>query len=158
MARGGDGAEPVDFAEWIGPHLIAARRLAARLAPRDAEDVLQESLTRAWRRRGTYDASRGSVAGWLCGIVLDQCRQRWRQERAPALMPVPAENDTALQLDLELAIRRLAPRQRQVIELHYFAGLPVADVAAALGISDGTVKSTLADARARLRTLLEVAV
>ncbi|HEV2890851.1 MAG TPA: RNA polymerase sigma factor [Frankiaceae bacterium] len=157
MRGHGDGPAP-DFASWVGPHLLPARRLAARLAPYDAEDVLQDALTRAWRRRETFDPARGTVSAWLCGIVADQCRQRRRRERPDVETLPPAMRDDAAAVDVELAIRKLAPRQRQVVELHYFAGLPVADVAAALGISEGTVKSTLADARARLRDLLEVAV
>lgn len=154
----GDGPAE-DFGSWVGPHLLPARRLAARLAPYDAEDVLQDALTRAWRRRDTYDAARGPVSAWLCGIVADQCRQRRRRrEPEPVEMLPPAMRDDAAGVDVELAIRRLAPRQRQVIELHYFAGLTVAEVASALRISDGTVKSTLSDARARLREMLEVTV
>jgi len=158
MRGHGDRPDP-DFASWVGPHLLAARRLAARLAPYEADDVLQDALTRAWRRRETYDPERGTVRAWLCGIVADQCRQRRRRER-PAVVDSlpPALRDDAAAIDVELALRKLAPRQRQVVELHYFAGLPVAEVAAALGISGGTVKSTLADARARLRDLLEVTV
>lgn len=154
----GHEAEP-DFATWVGPHLLAARRLAARLAPGDADDVLQDALTRAWRRRSTYDPDRGTVRAWLCGIVADQCRQRRRRDRDDALATLPpAVRDDAAAIDVELAIRRLSPRQRQVVELYYFVGLPVAEVASALGIGEGTVKSTLADARERLRDLLEVAV
>lgn len=153
-------AEP-DFAAWVGPHLIVARRLAARLAPHDADDVLQDALMRAWRRRATYDPQRGTVRAWLCGIVADQCRQRRRRERdvggLAATMPA-ALRDQSGAVEIELAIRRLSPRQRQVVELYYFVGLSVTEVASALRIGEGTVKSTLADSRDRLRSLLEVAV
>lgn len=52
-------------------------------------------------------------------------------------------------------IAELSRRQREVIGLYYFVDLPVAEVASVLGISTGTVKSTLAAARVRLRDLLE---
>jgi RNA polymerase sigma-70 factor (ECF subfamily) len=51
----------------------------------------------------------------------------------------------------------LTARQRQAVDCLYFAGLTVAETAAVMGCAEGTVKSTLSDARARLRTLLEVA-
>ena len=151
-----EGVRP-DFDTWVRPHLLAPRRLAARLAPHDADDLLQDALVRAWQRWETYDERRGTVQAWLCAIVLDQSRQRRRRARPdpPAVLP-PDMRDDAQAVDVELAIARLARRQRQVVELYYFAGLPVADVAVALGVGEGTVKSTLADARARLRHLLEV--
>jgi RNA polymerase sigma-70 factor (ECF subfamily) len=128
-----------------------------RLAPADAEDLLQEALLRAWQRWHTYDATRGTVAAWLCAIVLDQSRQRSRRVQPDPVIVLPPEmRDDAQAVDLEMALRRLAPRQRQVVELYYFVGLPVGDVAVVLGIGPGTVKSTLSDARTRLRQLLEV--
>jgi RNA polymerase sigma-70 factor (ECF subfamily) len=60
-------------------------------------------------------------------------------------------------LDLRFAVSQLATRQRLAVELRYYLGLPVAEVAEVMGISEGTAKSTLADARARLRERLEEA-
>ena len=59
-------------------------------------------------------------------------------------------------MDVERALGRLTRRQRMAVECVYFVGLTVAETAAVMGCSDGTVKSTLSDARARLRSLLEV--
>jgi len=55
---------------------------------------------------------------------------------------------------MERAVCRLPSRQRLAVELHYYLDLPIADVAQVMRCADGTVKSTLSDARARLRTLL----
>ena len=45
-----------DFQAWVSPHLVAMSRLASRLtSAADADDVVQESLVRAWRKRSTYD-------------------------------------------------------------------------------------------------------
>jgi RNA polymerase sigma-70 factor (ECF subfamily) len=63
--------------------------------------------------------------------------------------------DVTPDIDLERAVGRLAPRQRLVVDLHYYVGLDVAETAIVMGCSEGTVKSTLSDARARLRTMLE---
>jgi RNA polymerase sigma-70 factor (ECF subfamily) len=56
--------------------------------------------------------------------------------------------------DLERAVGRLAERQQLAVHLHYFVGLTVDEAAAVMSCSPGTVKSTLFDARSRLRTLL----
>jgi RNA polymerase sigma-70 factor (ECF subfamily) len=57
-------------------------------------------------------------------------------------------------LDLDAAIRQLSARQALAITCYYAVGLSVVETAAVMRCSEGTVKSTLADARARLRTLL----
>jgi RNA polymerase sigma factor (sigma-70 family) len=146
-----------DFGDWVAPHAAAMRQLAARLAGRsDGEDVVQESLLRAWRRWGTFRPERGTPRAWLLAIVADQARQRRRRHRPPELI---AEAEAVLfdtDVDLERAIARLAVRQRLAVELHYFVGLGVKEVAEVMGCAEGTVKSTLADARARLRGWLEV--
>jgi RNA polymerase sigma-70 factor (ECF subfamily) len=58
-------------------------------------------------------------------------------------------------LDLRRELDALPPRMRAVVCLHYLAGLTTAEVAAALGVESGTVKSTLHAARRRLRVALE---
>ena len=58
-------------------------------------------------------------------------------------------------LDLRSALRRLTGRQRLAVELYYYAGLPVAECALVMSCAEGTVKSTLAAARERLRADLE---
>ena len=115
---------------------------------------MQKALVRAWRRRGTYVAARGEPRAWLLAIVADRARRARTRRGQPVTVPgVPAD---PVDPSLELAVRQLAPRQRIVVELFYYLGLPVTETAAVLGIGEGTVKSTLSDARARLRQLLEV--
>ncbi len=151
------GSRPADdFAAWVRPHLTAMTRLALRLAPAgEHEDVVQLALERAWRRRETYNERRGSVSSWLLAIVADQSRRsrsrRRRPEPEPA-RPLPAPADPSL----DIAVRQLPKRQRLAVELHYFLGLPVRECAEVLGVAEGTVKSALSDARAKLRVLLEV--
>lgn len=149
------GDDVDDFDGWVAPNLAAMANLAARLVgPVDRDDVVQEALTRAWRRRSTFDPARGSARVWLLAIVADQARRAHRRRRP---RPVQGAGQVPLgerDLDLEQALARLAPRQRLAVDLHYFVGLPVAEVAAVMGVAEGTVKSTLADGRHRLRTLL----
>jgi DNA-directed RNA polymerase specialized sigma24 family protein len=143
-----------EFAECVTPHVPAMRQLAARLAGRtDGEDVVQDSLVRAWRRRETFRPERGSPRTWLLAIVADQARQRRR--RKPEGFAKAGVFSFEPDVDLERAIARLAHRQRLAVELHYFVGLGVKEAAQVMGCAEGTVKSTLADARERLRGWLD---
>ena len=63
-----------------------------------------------------------------------------------------AHSETAI--DLSLVLRRLSERQRLAVSLFYYLDLGVAEIAQVMGCSIGTVKSTLSDARQRLRALL----
>lgn len=148
-----------EFAAWVRPHLPAMTRLAARLtAPLDRDDVVQEALVRAWRRRSTYDPSRGSELAWLLAIVGDQAR-RGRKRSRPPTVPLDGTDaavfDRAGDVDLERAIARLSTRQRRAVDLYYFVGLDTASCAEVMGCAEGTVKATLHQARGRLRTLLD---
>ncbi|MEV4314202.1 RNA polymerase sigma factor [Actinocrispum sp. NPDC049592] len=149
------------FATWVGEHVAAMARLVARLAPElERDDIVQESLTRAWLKRHQYDGRRGTPSVWLLAITADQVRKARARSRphlsivddAPAGGGTPDDS-----LDLRRALAQLSERQRLAVDCVYFAGLSVAETAAVMGCAEGTVKSTLADARAKLRVLLEVA-
>ena len=147
------------FSESVRPVLPAMARVAARLAVGiDSDEVVQEALVRAWQKRDTFDPRRGSFDTWLLAITADKARRaRQRRTLAPALAPTaPLPQLSEARLDPEAAVGHLAPRQRLAINCFYFADLSVAQTAAAMGCSKGTVKSTLSDARARLRQLLAV--
>jgi len=158
-ASGGGPGTPTDFAAWVEPELAKMSRLAARLAPNaDREDVVQEALLRAWRKRDQYDQSRGTPAAWLLAITADQARRARRRQRPFALvgeMIVPGRSSDD-RVDVEAAVTSLPKRQKLAVDCFYYVGLSVAETAAVMGCSDGTVKSTLSDARKRLRLLLEV--
>lgn len=150
------------FAEWARPSLLAMTRLARRLAPdHDPDDVVQDALVRAWQKWHQFDDARGTATTWLLAITADRARvarrTRVRQLRLVddgAALPDAATIDTTADLDLDRAISGLAERQQLAVQLHYFLGLNVAETAAVMGCSTGTVKSTLFDARARLRAAL----
>lgn len=154
--------DPGAFTAWAGPALLPMTRLARRLAPHaDAEDIVQDALTRAWQKRAQFDAARGTATTWLLAIVADQARasrrtrNRWlRVVDDTAAVPEASSADAQPDVDLERAIADLAERQQLAVHLHYFLGLTVEQTAAVMDCSVGTVKSTLFDARSRLRRLL----
>ena len=154
--------DAADFADWTRPSLPAMTRLARRLAPHaDPDDIVQDALIRAWTKRTQFDAERGTPTTWLLAIVADQARasrrsrvRRLRVVDDSAELPDPAAPEVVTDPDLERAIRQLAERQQLAVHLHYFVGLTVDETAAVMACSSGTVKSTLYDARTRLRAAL----
>jgi RNA polymerase sigma factor (sigma-70 family) len=160
--RSGMTTDPGAFAAWAGAALLPMTRLARRLAPRaDPDDIVQDALTRAWQKRHQFDASRGTAITWLLAIVADQARasrrtrNRWlRIVDDTAEIPEGTSTDTQRDVDLERAIATLTERQQLAVNVHYFVGLTVEQTASVMGCSVGTVKSTLFDARTRLRRLL----
>ena len=156
-----DSGGAVEFSDWVAPHLRAMGFLASRLAGEsERDDVVQEALARAWRKWHTFDPARGSPRVWLLAIVADRAGRARRRRRfsvpldereLPSIGP-----DDGTRLDLERAIAKLPRRMRMTVDCVYFVGLTISETAGVLGVTDGTVKSTLADARARLRSSLEV--
>lgn len=145
------------FWDSVGPIVPAMARLAARLAPHaDRDDIVQEALARAWQKRNTFDPHRGSLSGWLLAITADRARKsKWRPTAQIAIEPAALPRSLDHKLDVEDAVANLAPRQRLAVNCFYFSGLTVLQTAAVMRCTEGTVKSTLADARARLREVLE---
>lgn len=148
---------PEEFTDWVRPCIPTIMRLASRLAPSsDRDDVVQETLARAWMKRDQFDPKRGTPMAWLLAITSDQARRARRRRRPwplsqPSARVRPAED----RLDLEYAISMLPERQRLAIECFYFVGLSVLETAVVMSCAEGTVKSSLADARANLRRTLE---
>jgi RNA polymerase sigma-70 factor (ECF subfamily) len=157
--EGVDAPDREDFREWVRPHWDAMCRISARLArPGERDDVLQNALLLAWRRRDQFDPARGSARNWLLAVTANEARKSHRprlhvelvdRDLPPAVAPASAD------VDLQRALRRLPKRQRLAVELHYYAGLSIAETAQAMACAEGTVKSTLAAARGRLRTHVE---
>lgn len=146
-----------EFAKDVQPHLTTMLRLARRLGRNDAEDIVQDALTRAWTKRVQFDPKRGSFRTWLLAITADQAYKtwRWHLRHNEPLPPQPDRDAPSDDLvDLERSIQRLPKRQRLAVDCYYFAGLSIEETAAAMACSEGTVKSTLSDARSALRELL----
>ncbi len=144
-------------------HALGLTRLAfLMLGDRHAaEDVVQEAfcgLYRAWDRLPDH----GNVLGYLRVSVLNGCRSALRRaRRAPRPLAVPpaasAESDMLASEEQRAAVaalRRLPPRQREALVLRYFGDLPEHEIAHAMGVSRGTVKSTTARGLAALGRML----
>lgn len=145
------------FAEWVRPHLVAMSALAARLAPSaDRDDIVQEALSRAWKKQEQFDPARGTPRVWLLAITADQARHARRRPDV-ALIAEPAQPDVVTDdhLDLERVVSELPPRQRMAVDCYYYLDLSVAETAAVMGCAEGTVKSALSDARQNIRRALE---
>ncbi len=148
------------FYESIHPLVPKVHRLACRLAgSANGDDVVQEAVSKAWQKRRQFDPERGSLSAWLMAITANEARRVARRAGRSFAAPPRAEHGAALRseetLDLGMALTKLSARQRLAIDCFYFAGLSTMETAAVMGCSEGTVKSTMADARRRLKQLLE---
>jgi RNA polymerase sigma-70 factor (ECF subfamily) len=144
--------------EWGEAHRVCLR-LAYRYAsnPGEAEDIAQDALLRAWRKRSTLrNAERRNQ--WLAAIVRNEAfRQHARVRPAPtaAIEGEGFEDEhvvaTVELADLRSALKRLNDRDRELLEMRYQQDLTQAAIARKLGIPEGTVKVRLHRARNRLR-------
>jgi RNA polymerase sigma-70 factor (ECF subfamily) len=134
--------------------------LAYRYAsnPSEAEDIAQDALLRAWRRRSTLrEADRRNQ--WLATIVRNEAfRQHARVRPAPTSVIETYEGvedpqvvATVERADLHAALKRLSDKDRQLLELRYEQDLTQQAIARRLGIPEGTVKVRLHRARNKLR-------
>jgi RNA polymerase sigma-70 factor, ECF subfamily len=116
----------------------------------NAQDIVQETLLRAWRNPASLERTGGSERSWLFTvarhIVIDQWRSvRGRREVLTDLVPEHGVQDTAQQtVDRQLvhtALRTLSIEHRRVLFETYFHGASVVEAAGTLGVPPGTVKS-----------------
>ena len=133
------------------PRVVAAVALVEG-SRASAEDAVAEALARAWER-----SERGeridSLPAWVTRVALNLSKSRLRRVRAesrarersgaPGRLGEPDEE----RLDVERALSRLPRRQRQATVLRYYLGFDVAETARVLGVSEGTIKTTLHRAR-----------
>lgn len=150
-------------------HLPYVYRFALRLAgdPHAAQDIAQETMLRAWRRR-RHLRDRRAARCWLLTIAANVWRDRLRRRKARPAEPLsasadpPAREASAAQVltrreavDLvKRQMARLPPRQRQVLYLRAFEKLSFEEIARVLSISVGAAKASLFHARQTLRRKL----
>lgn len=123
----------------------------------EAQDVVQEAFVRALARPGGFDDI-DNPEGWLRTVAVNVVRRRWRRRKLldtillrdrPVSRTVTAPPGPE-RTDVHEALARLAPGYREVLVLHYFADLPVDEIAGLLELPAGTVKSRLSRGRAAL--------
>jgi RNA polymerase sigma-70 factor (ECF subfamily) len=134
--------------------------LAYRYAsnPSEAEDIAQDALLRAWRRRSTLrEADRRNQ--WLATIVRNEAFRLFARVRPDPTSMIETQEGaedanvvaTVERADLHAALKRLNDRDRQLLELRYTEDLTQQAIAHRLGIPEGTVKVRLHRARDKLR-------
>lgn len=150
------------YVEYVRGRALALRRTAYHLCGdwHDAHDLVQAALVRLyryWGRARAADAPDAYARRILVNVYLQQRRSWWARRVVPVAEPrdaPAADAGSDGRLDLMAALARISPGQRAVLVLRYWEGLDVAETAAALGCSAGTVKSQTAYAIAALRRLM----
>jgi RNA polymerase sigma factor (sigma-70 family) len=146
---------------WV-PRL---RRYARALAGNrdDADDLVQDTLERAWAKSGLWRGV-ADMRAWLFGIMhnlhVDGVRRPRLQtvimdDDAPDVPMAPTQGERLAVLDLQAALEQLPAEQKEIVLLVALEDMAYADVAKALGIPIGTVMSRLSRGRERLRALME---
>jgi len=133
--------------------------------PADAEELFQETFLRAFRAGAGFDPSR-RFKPWLFAIAVNLARDRASRKshratpelRAPEDLPECTERRTErvwnLRFDLERALAALPEHHRRILELRYFAGMEEPEIAAAVDVPRGTVKSRLHYAVRKMREIM----
>jgi RNA polymerase sigma-70 factor (ECF subfamily) len=150
---------------WEAVYADSYRRLVALVAAvcgsvPEAEEAVQEAFVRALGLTGQRPVVKDPEA-WLYRVAVNVVRARWRRilvaRRLQPLLATEPHADTASDSRLALlaALRKLPFGQREAIALHYFADLPIEDIAARVGAPVGTIKARLSRGREALSKHLQ---
>ena len=162
----------VELVDLVTPWLLAVAE--AMLTDRDeAEEVVQETFTIAWRRIDLFDASSGRLVPWLLRITrnraIDRIRSKQRRSKLnddfesqnKVEQPEFVEDTSDLLIAKEAdsvvhnAVMELTPEQRQAIQLAYFNGLTQSEIADKLNEPLGTVKARIRRGVQRLEQVVK---
>ena len=163
LARRGDREAYADLIRVRGDWLFAIAQRILRDVDR-TEDAVQDALVIAWRDLpGLRDPDRFDA--WLRRLLVRSCISEARRERRLGAtvrvlpMDLPASSDDYVSVadrdELDRGFRRLPPEQRAILVLRHFAGLETAEIADALAIPPGTVRSRLHHAHRAMRAALD---
>jgi len=154
-------------AERLGALFDAHHQRLYRLARRmsrsadEARDLVQDAFLRAARAPGSVPVGASAEEAWLVRVVVNLCRDRWRQtanrERltrsAPLVPDMPSSDPEAALVARSVvwhALATLDPRRRVVLVMHELEGLPIAVIARTLGVANVTVRWHLSKGRRQL--------
>jgi RNA polymerase sigma-70 factor (ECF subfamily) len=169
MSRGSARRQQAAFARFYDEVAtnVYSHALAVLRDAQAAEEVAQEALLVCWKRRASYDSSRGSVVAWTMTIArsrtLDRLREISRRQaaerasREQAMHDVQTwhEDESALSPDVKDMLVKLPERERRIVYMAYFAQLTHHEISQQLEIPEGTVKSALYGALRMLRRQME---
>ena len=167
-ADGAQEAVAILFDRYQG--LMYGLALKITADPPSAQDAVQDAFVGIWRNASRFDAARASARTWMLAIAHHRAIDAVRHRRpttelesgdaalAPALMAPDIWAEVRQRIDADTvrqALARLAPLQREAIELAYFRGLTQGDIASRTGAPLGTVKSRVRLGLLALRTEIE---
>lgn len=169
--REGDGAALGELYDATSDVLYGLALRIVKLES-DAEEVVLDAYARAWRLASEFDERRGSVLAWLTimarNLAIDRVRANQSrgaavseplEERHSPTTAEPGPEAAAIETERGAHVRRilreLPEEQREVLRLAYFQGLSQSEIAGALGIPLGTVKTRARLGMAHMRDLLE---
>ena len=164
VAAQGDRTAFASLFAFYAPR-VKAQAVRFGLTEDAAEDVAQETLLSLWRRADQFDPERGTASAWVFAIAanarLDRLRRDKRsQAQAPLeegaldVADVEAGADPADAARLSDLVEVLPPDQRRIVHMSFFAGASHGEIAAALALPLGTVKSRVRLALKKLRAAL----
>src|SRR5947209_7749588 len=150
---------------YANPLLTFIRRMVGDR--HESEELFQDVFLAVWVKRGQYQFPR-PFKPWLYGIALNKCRAAFRSRAWPgreideSLVPAdggPAPDETMISTEtatlVAAAVGQLPPQQRSVVVLRIWDGLSYADIATAVGRTEGTVRSHMHHGLAAMRKFLE---
>jgi RNA polymerase sigma-70 factor (ECF subfamily) len=167
VAAGRDREAFVTLFSHYAPR-VKAMLVRMGLAADRAEELAQDTLLTVWRKADSFDPARASASAWIFAIARNLRIDGLRRDRRAALYEIqekveleePDRPDATLataegERRVRAALMQLPNDQMRAVELSFFQNRPHSDIAAALGIPLGTVKSRLRLAMGKLRQLLE---
>jgi RNA polymerase sigma factor (sigma-70 family) len=165
-ANPGADAAADRLAALFDAHHQRLYRLARRMSRSadEARDLVQDAFLRAARAPGSLPAGASAEEAWLVRVLVNLCRDRWRQtanrERlnrstsAPATQSADPEAALVARSVVWRALEQLDPRRRAVLVMHELEGSPVEVIARTLGVTAVTVRWHLSKARRQLALVL----
>ncbi len=157
--------QDAEFDRLVEPHLPRCYRIAYLIThnEEDASDALQEALIRAYRSLNNVTPGR-PFAPWFVRVVVNEALKQSQRRRSTATVPLPElpsgdgpELDVLAREERQQvwqAVQSLSPEHRAVVVLRYYEDLSEREMAEALGISPGTVKSRLHYARSAIEAFM----
>lgn len=161
--------DPNRFSDVFERHHDDVRRyLQRRSGPETGEELAAQTFEEAFRNRARFDPSFSDAGPWLMGIATNLLRHHYRAEaarlraleRATVMASTVGEDDPEARLDahfaaqiLARALREMSRGERDIVLLYAWADLSYAEIAHALQLPIGTVRSRLHRSRRRLREL-----